>query len=197
MGYGAASPDLLFGFCMDDAQFGCGGPFGECISKEADRNYGSSEHVVGIRVDLKKLTRGYISKEAHEYGRVLWETLGIKCDFYLTTCPEEDCTEMIKPLEFVKSVKKDWTKEQCEEAIRKIAKVTDNDYVDHESYKDELDDWFYETNKKMRKEFTDEVFESFKEVDYLLVDKDESSDVEEDIEECVRYDPKEFEELYA
>ena len=174
MGWGSASADLIFGFCIDDARFGCDSPFGECISKEANRDYGSSEHVVGITVDLDKLSRGYIHKMAHEYGRVLWDTLGIKCRFHLVTHPEEECTEIIKPLEFVKSVKKEWTKEQCEEAIRKIAKVTNSIYVDHESYRDEededneedddsqsADDSGKKGRKKMKKKLTDKVFQSF------------------------------------
>ena len=218
MAHGCASSGLLFGFCMNDARFGCDSPFGECTPQEAIRNYGSSEHVVGIEVNLEKLSQGYISKKAQEYGRVLQNTLGIKCRFYLTTSPDEECTEIIKPLEFVKSVKKEWTKEQCEEAIRKIAKVTNSIYVDHESYRDEEDEDSDEDNeededeedeeeeddsqsaqdsekegrKKRKKDIDDETFESFKKSNFLIVDKDETKDFEEDTEEYVRYDHKEF-----
>ena len=185
----AAFPHLLFGFRIYDARLGHGGPFGECVAQESFNDYGSKEHVVGIEVDMEKLSQGYISQQAQVYGRVLKDTLGINCRFCLATFPEQECTKMIKPLEFVKSVKKEWTKEQCEEAIRKIAKVTGRSYVDHESYKDELDDWFYETNKKMRREFTDEVFESFKESKFFLVDKKVKSN---SLKGYVKYDPKKF-----
>ena len=192
----AAFPHLLFGFRIYDARLGHGGPFGECIAQESFNDYGSKEHVVGIEVDMEKLSQGYISQQAQDYGRVLKDTLGINCRFCLATFPEQECTKMIKPLEFVKSVKKEWTKEQCEEAIRKIAKVTGRSYVDHDSYNDEEDEDSYNSEesendgkKKRKKKIDNKTFESYKKSKFLLVDIEEKSN---SLKGYVKYDPKKF-----
>lgn len=202
--HGCINPGLIFGFALDEVRLNEEGPFGDCRPGEFIRNNGTY-HVVGIPASITMLSKGYISQQARDYGRVIWETLGVKCSFHLTSWFQEgeECARKVTSLRLVKSVKKDWTRKQCENAIKKIAKVTGykadaNECSEEEVYRDYSESVLallgipkMPAAKKVKKtkKSTDEIFESYKDSNVVLVPKDEH---EEKHEKYVKYDPKEF-----
>lgn len=179
-------PQLIYGFKID-ARLGNGdgGVFGVCFPEQSEYGRAYEAHIVGYPMDLETLLHGYIPKRALEYGRVMWQTLGIKCS-WLLACDwaDEDDTKMISSLEFVKSWKKEWTRKQCENAIKIIQEVTG--YSESEEH----------VRGKRIKKSEDEKFEKFKKFNYLSPVPDEKkwSLDEERAKNYVPFSLKELEE---
>lgn len=193
------APKVIYGFCIG-AQFECDSVFGKCIPQDAERGYASDVHVVGFEVDLDMLLHGYVPKYIQEYGRVMWQTLGIKCTWYPPgQFGDVDDAKMITPLEFVKSWMKDWTRQQCEDAIKKINACSEDDTEDAgvEKYKKCDDTEDQQVTSCSEDDPEDAEFEKYKNYDYLCHDGEdvvEWSLDEKRAEYYVPFSPEKLEE---
>lgn len=202
--YGCGDSILMYGFAIQDARLGHSNAFGRCMPEYIIKNYASGMRIVGLEVDLNRLLKGYIPQSIVDYGRLLHSVLGIRCDFYQAVSgADEDREPVIPSIGLIKSIKPEWTKEQCREALDKISKFSgfyekeaEIDYEEVYDYEDTDEDSEKEyEEKEWSEKRMDRLLKLYAGRDYLLTGFDSDSGEENVPKGHIPFDPREFRKL--